>query len=198
MKQIFVAGLFWFLFLLTSCGLQKEEIVNTNDSMMKDAWVMEKTESNMMEQDTMMKKSDEAMMDTSQEAVIDQNSTMEKPEDSMMKKSDEAMMDTTEGTMMKKGNYTAYSADMIGKSENTVVFFHANWCPSCRAADTGISAGNIPENLTILKADYDSETELKKKYGVTSQHTFVLLNSQGEMMKKWVGGTKVEDIVEKL
>lgn len=122
---------------------------------------------------------------------------MEKTEDEVMMK-DEAMMEKTEDTMMVKGSYVAYASDMLGKTENTVVFFHANWCPSCRAADAGISAGSIPENLTILKADYDSETELKKKYGVTTQHTFVLVDAQGEMIKKWVGGTSVEDVVGKL
>ena len=128
---------------------------------------------------------------------------MEKSEDEAMMKDDtmmkdDAIMEKTDDTMMANGSYAAYSSDMLGKTENTVVFFHANWCPSCRAADAGISAGSIPENLTILKADYDSETELKKKYGVTTQHTFVLVDAQGEMIKKWVGGTSVEDVVGKL
>ena len=132
---------------------------------------------------------EEAMMEKSEDEAMMKDETMMK---------DDAMMEKTEDTMMAKGSYAAYSSDMLGKTENTVVFFHANWCPSCRAADAGISAGIVPENLTILKADYDAETELKKKYGVTTQHTFVLVDAQGEMIKKWVGGTSVDDVVGKL
>jgi thiol-disulfide isomerase/thioredoxin len=137
---------------------------------------------------------DEAMMEKTEDDAMMEKDMIQ--DEAMMK--DEAMMEKTEDTMMAKGSYAAYSTDMLGKTENTVVFFHANWCPSCRAANSGISSGVVPENLTILKADYDSETELKKKYGVTTQHTFVLVDAQGEMIKKWVGGTSVEDIVGKL
>jgi hypothetical protein len=39
-----------------------------------------------------------------------------------------------------------------------------------------------------LKTDYDSNNELKKKYGVTYQHTFVQIDSNGNMITKWNGG----------
>ena len=96
--------------------------------------------------------------------------------------------------------YKDYDASLVGKTENTILFFHANWCPSCRAADTKISQGidEIPENLTILKTDFDTQIDLRKKYGVVSQHTFVQVDTEGNLIKKWVGGTTVDDLVEKL
>jgi len=57
---------------------------------------------------------------------------------------------------------------------------------------------DIPENLTILKADFDSDLELRKKYGVVAQHTFVVVDENGEEIKKWVGGYNIQDVLEKL
>jgi thiol-disulfide isomerase/thioredoxin len=120
--------------------------------------------------------------------------------DAMMDKG-EKMMDTDmkkEDTMMKSGVYTSYSPELVGKTDKTVLFFHASWCPSCRAADSGINADKIPEGLSILKVDYDNSTDLKKKYEVLSQHTFVQVDKNGNMLGKWAGGTKVSDITENL
>jgi thiol-disulfide isomerase/thioredoxin len=62
----------------------------------------------------------------------------------------------------------------------TVLFFNAAWCPSCRSTDGEINQNlsKIPSDLLILGVDYDSAKDLKVKYGVTSQHTFVLVDAQ--------------------
>lgn len=96
------------------------------------------------------------------------------------------------------GTFTDYDESLVGTSEDTVVFFHAEWCPSCKAAEAGITSGEIPEGLTVLKADFDTSIDLKKKYGVVAQHTFVQIDSDGNEVKKWVGGTNVASIVERL
>ena len=77
---------------------------------------------------------------------------------------------------------------------DVVLFFHASWCPTCKSADSAISGGTLPEGLTVLKVDYDSETELKKKYGVTYQHTFVQVDKDGNQLKKWTGSRSIGDI----
>ncbi|MFM2383964.1 MAG: hypothetical protein RIQ72_536 [Candidatus Parcubacteria bacterium] len=119
----------------------------------------------------------------------------------MMKKDETSMMDKSE-TVVKAGTYEAYSADKIAKAEQgkVIIFFHASWCPSCRGLNAGIESNlaSIPENVTILKADYDKETELKKKYGVTSQHTLVQVDKDGNMIKKWSGGSSLDSIVSKI
>ncbi|MBT4123845.1 MAG: thioredoxin family protein [Candidatus Pacebacteria bacterium] len=91
------------------------------------------------------------------------------------------------------GLYTEYSAEKLAQTPadgKNVIFFHASWCPSCRSADKDIknNLSSIPENLTILKTDYDTQKNLRKKYGVTGQHTFVQVDSEGEMITKWSGG----------
>lgn len=100
------------------------------------------------------------------------------------------------------GSCEAWSPEKLAlATENDVViFFHASWCPSCRALDKNIqeSQGDIPADLVILKADYDTETEMKRQYGVTTQHTLVQVDANGSMITKWSGGSQLADIIEKL
>ncbi len=71
-----------------------------------------------------------------------------------------------------------------------VLFFHAAWCPSCRSADAGFkqAPNDIPEQIVVFKVDYDKERELKKKYAIAYQHTFVQVDADGEAVSKWSGG----------
>ncbi len=97
----------------------------------------------------------------------------------------------------KPGTYEEYSANKIiekGESGRVLLFFYASWCPSCRSLDKDINKNlsNIPENLTILKTNYDKEGELKAKYKVTYQHTLVEVDREGNMLKKWTGGDFAE------
>jgi cytoskeletal protein RodZ len=90
---------------------------------------------------------------------------------------------------VKAGRYTQYSSAAVssGEYKNTVLFFHAGWCPECRAFDKAIKESTVPAGTQILKVDYDSSTDLRKKYGVTLQSTFVSVSSNGDQRAKWVG-----------
>ena len=113
---------------------------------------------------------------------------------------DESMMKEAEGVMMRKGTYEDYSADKLDLANDgkVVLFFKASWCPSCKAVDADIVSrlGDIPYNTTILKVDYDTATDLKKKYGVTYQHTFVQVDAQGNQITKWSGSPSLSDVVK--
>lgn len=122
-------------------------------------------------------------------------------EDAMMQ-DDAATQDDTmmqADTMAKPGAYEVYSADKLAKANDgkVVLFFRASWCPTCKAADADIRAhlGAIPGNVTILDVDYDTHADLKKKYGVTYQHTFVQVDAQGNALKKWSGSPTLAAIV---
>jgi thiol-disulfide isomerase/thioredoxin len=62
-------------------------------------------------------------------------------------------------------------------SGNIVLFFHADWCPTCRQAEENFIKSGIPENLTILKVNFDTATDLRKKYSVLTQTSFVSITS---------------------
>ncbi len=98
-------------------------------------------------------------------------------------------------TVVTGGKYVSYSDALVGISAHTVIYFHADWCPTCVRLEKDIQSGTIPNDLNILKADFDTSKELKKKYGVTSQTTLIHVSPEGELIKKWVGGD-LEDIIE--
>lgn len=101
------------------------------------------------------------------------------------------------------GIYRAYSPDALSDPgyEQHILFFHASWCPECRAFEQAIESGPIPDGVQILKADYDAENELKERYEVTIQTTFVQVDADGEEIASWVGYGKdrsVETILDEL
>ena len=97
--------------------------------------------------------------------------------------------------------YHDYSLESYEAAEGKtrVLFFHASWCPSCRSSETSFleTVDQIPEDIVILKVNYDKERELKKQYGITSQHTFVQVDAEGNAVVKWSGGA-LEMLLEKV
>jgi thiol-disulfide isomerase/thioredoxin len=81
---------------------------------------------------------------------------------------------------------------------DVVLFFNANWCSTCKIARDNIESNleSIPSNLAIVVVDFDNETYLRKKYGVTIQHTFVQIDKDGNLLAKWAGSTTAEEIAE--
>lgn len=115
--------------------------------------------------------------------------------------------DSKELTAPSSFRYAPYTAQLLADSVNDrrVLFFYANWCPTCIPADKSFSEGisQIPEDVTLIRVNYnDTETDqeekdLAKKYGVTYQHTFVQIDSDGNAVKKWNGG-KIEELLNNL
>ncbi len=112
-------------------------------------------------------------------------------------------METNSNMEKKTGVYTDYSAEALSEasknSGRVVLFFHAKWCPFCKEADKAFSsrAAEIPAGVTVLKTDYDTKKELKTKYGVTYQHTFVQVDSHGNLVTKWNGGD-IQELIKNL
>ena len=97
------------------------------------------------------------------------------------------------------GIYTDYESGKIyisDKSKKVVLFFHAARCPNCRQAEKDIikNKDNIGSDIVILKVDYDTATDLKQKYGITSQTSYVLVNSDSSVNKKTIWFTTLEAI----
>lgn len=147
-----------------------------------------------MKLEGMMPKEDQQAVDAMMKKTEENAAAMEKdeaPEDAMMKKDD---------TMMKKevSGYTTYNAsavsDALAAGKNVILFFHAPWCPTCKAADANFLKETAPANTVVFKTDYDSNTDLRKKYGVTYQHTFVSLNADGSLKKKMSGADSFSEL----
>lgn len=85
------------------------------------------------------------------------------------------------------GEYLDYYDGAIAETSGLkVLFFHASWCPKCRALDDDIRAQEIPAGMTIFKVDFDTATDLRQQYGVTLQTTIVYVDDDGELLTKGV------------
>ncbi|MDC7225478.1 MAG: thioredoxin family protein [Spirochaetales bacterium] len=78
---------------------------------------------------------------------------------------------------------------MLAEEKPTVLFFNASWCPSCKGAVRDFEANEVElKGYYLVYVDYDSSADLQKTYGVTYQHTFVQIDSDGNAVTKWNGG----------
>lgn len=85
------------------------------------------------------------------------------------------------------GAYIDYEEDIVTNTAGTkLLFFHAPWCPQCRALEADIKNNGVPSGVTIIKVDYDSNQQLRQRYGVTLQTTIVRVSDTGELIEKFV------------
>lgn len=152
--------------------------IQPSDPSMRDEILMKSVEEN--ENDAMENSSDPSMGDS--------DTTMS---DTAKEDSDTAMSDTAIENSAES-RYAAYSQSFFDSASHKrrVLFFYAPWCPTCRPVDEEIqnNTSKIPEDVVIFRTDYDSEKELKDQYGITYQHTFVIVDENGNEMSKWNGG----------
>lgn len=103
--------------------------------------------------------------------------------------------------LVSSDRYVPYSqtAFVAASDKRRVLYFHADWCPTCRPLNAALSKdpNQIPQGVVLFKTNYDTESELKTKYGITYQHTFVEVDAQGNAVQTWSGGN-VNDVVDRL
>ncbi|MEZ5184524.1 MAG: thioredoxin family protein [Candidatus Nanopelagicales bacterium] len=142
--------------------------------------------------------SESSMVKDSPSATAPEPAMTEESEPAMTEESEPAKTEPSESVMAKGGQYVSeskYRADKAAYEDgNTVLFFYAAWCPDCQQTDKSIQQTGVPEDINIVKVDYDNANDLRKKYGVTQQHTFVLVGPGGEQIKKWTGTFTADDI----
>lgn len=94
------------------------------------------------------------------------------------------------------GRYIDYDEAVLSddKYSTTILFFHAPWCVECRGFDAQLTGEPIPSGVQVLKVDYDTRQDLRQKYDVTIQTTFVRVDVNGEKQAKWVGYGKDKSV----
>lgn len=90
-------------------------------------------------------------------------------------------------------HYVEYSDVALAQASNdgrAVLFFWAPWCSTCNALDDELKekSKELPTDVTILKVNFDTQKELKRKYQIIQQHTLVQIDKNGNEVTKWVGG----------
>ena len=181
--------------ILTACSSDKDAQVDTSvetDTQMVEQPAVVEDDSEMMEDDS---------QSDAQEEMSDEQDTMESQDDDMMSE-DEAGVEVEAEVQqeVKVGNeYVVYSQEVMADTQNPkILFFHATWCPTCKAANTAFESVENTIGLDVVKVDYDEYSDLKTQYGVVSQHTFVLVDGNGNMLKRWYGSKNYDEILEEL
>lgn len=79
----------------------------------------------------------------------------------------------------------------IAESGPAIIYFHADWCPTCQATMTAFRArwSEVQPGITVIIADYDKESELKSRFGVSYQNTYVQVAADGSRIQSWNGGS---------
>lgn len=111
--------------------------------------------------------------------------------------------DTNSNKSAVLARYADYSEETFTKATEdngkAVLFFAAlAWCPSCQAADRDFKANfnKVPSDVTILKVDYDTAKDMKQKYAITMQDSFIQVDSQRKEVTRWnSGGQGVEALL---
>jgi len=128
---------------------------------------------------------------------------------SMMKKNPPEVM-VKEEVMVKneiKAGYPQYAKSVLDQSMGgrRILFFYANWCPTCKTANINFEQNitKIPTDVALIRVNYnDSDTDqeekdLARKYDITYQHTFVQIDSNGKELAKWNGG-QIEELLSNI
>ncbi len=86
--------------------------------------------------------------------------------------------------------------NLLSHNEPVVIHVHASWCPVCRAQqeilDEILPTADFAK-LTVLKADFDTEKALLRKYKVRNQSTFLVFR-HGKEVDRSTGDTDRDSI----
>lgn len=92
------------------------------------------------------------------------------------------------GTALAAAGETAYSKAAfdaaVAAGKPVIVDFAASWCPTCKAQKPIVDALLVEpkrKGVTLFKADYDTESALKKQLRVSQQSTFVVFKGGKEV-----------------
>lgn len=87
--------------------------------------------------------------------------------------------------------------------KNVFIDFYADWCPYCKELDEKTFKDTrvqdkLSQNYVAVKINTDDNPELASKYKVYSLPTLVILNSDGQEVKRYNGYISADDLLSML
>lgn len=77
-----------------------------------------------------------------------------------------------------------------------VIKFYAEWCGPCKVVGSNLKNANLP--IPVMEVDIEDNDDLVAEYGIRSVPTTILLNDNGETIKRWVGIFDINELKELL
>jgi thioredoxin 1 len=102
-----------------------------------------------------------------------------------MKPMDHSAMDHEEGmNAFKPFTKEAFNA-AAAEGKMTLVFFHAPWCPVCKAQEPKVQKhlDSDAKQVVALKVDYDTNKPLRQEMNVSKQSTLILFQGAKEIAR---------------
>lgn len=93
------------------------------------------------------------------------------------------------GQMNDMNDFRPYTPEALEAAQQegktTLLFFHAPWCPVCKAQEPKVKAhlNGDHKNVVAFKVDYDSNAALRKALKVEKQSTLILYRGMTELAR---------------
>jgi len=151
-------------------------------------------------------KKDEAIKDEPVKEEVKKNETTKDEAPKVDIKNDETVKDETKKEEVKKDDrwstdYDSALQSAKEKNKNIFIDFYAEWCAPCKMMDETFADAKIiaaMQEMVLLRIDVDKEKELAQKYSVTQVPTYLILDSNAQVIDRFTNYYEVDDFLTKL
>ena len=104
-------------------------------------------------------------------------------------------------------NYKEYAPEILAAAlssgKATLIYFYANWCGSCRGQEpinAAFFSRTLAENLAVtgVRVNVDENQPIMRQYGINYQHSYVLLDKNGNPVDRFFGEHSEEELMTKV